>query len=306
MNTKDDWENLKYFIALAKEKQLKRAAEALKSNHTTVYRRISQFEEKYKLRLFERTPTGYYLTPQGEALFEQVENLEGTMDAVFSSLQGLESTLKGSICITTTPSFAVSVLPAMIKKFQQQWPEIIIDLRVSHQIFNLSKREADIAIRPATDVPLHLIGRRAGRLEYGVYKSAQNYEPMVNKKQFLQNIKQHRFIVMSEELAHLPTTKWLNQQIDETNVACRVDGFVPSAELCAQGVGLAVLPMYCTQQHASLELVYTPEETIGDDVWVLTHKNLSRSPKIKVCTEFFYRELQAFLKSGSEHNCCLY
>ena len=295
MNTKDDWENLKFFIALAKEKQLKRAADALKSNHTTVYRRISQFEEKYNLRLFERTPAGYYLTSQGEALYEQVESLEGAMDAVFSSLQGLENTLKGSICITTTPSFAVSLLPAMIKKFQLQWPDITIDLRVSHQIYNLSKREADIAIRPATDVPLHLIGRRAGYLNYAVFKSAKNYERDINKKQFMQEIKQHRFIVMSEELAHLPTTKWLNKHIEENNVACRVDGFMPSAELCAKGVGLAILPLYCAKQDKSLELVHKPEENIGDDVWVLTHKNLSRVPKIKVCTEFFYRELQGVL-----------
>lgn len=296
MNTRDNWENIKYFIALAKEKQLKRAAIALNSNHTTVYRRICQFEESYNLRLFERTPSGYFLTAQGEALYNSVSGLEGQMDSVFSSLQGLENTLKGDICITTTPSFAMVFMAEIIQKFQQKWPELVIDLRVSHQIYNLSKREADIAIRPATDVPQHLMGRRVGAVNFGVFRSTR-YKPEISKSAFLNEIDRHKFIVLSEELGHLSSKRWLDKLISEQNIICRVDRLTSSSELCIQGLGLAVLPLYYSDMHRGLELVYQPDEFIGNDIWVLTHKNLSRTPKIKVCTEFFYHELKKKLTS---------
>jgi len=295
MNTKDNWENIKYFIALAKEKQLKKAAASLKSNHTTVYRRICQFEEEYNLRLFERTPTGYFLTAQGEALFNSVSGLEGQMDTVFSSLQGLENTLKGEICITTTPSLAMLFMADIIQKFQEKWPDLVIDLRVSHQIYNLSKREADIAIRPATDVPLHLMGRRVGAVNFGVFRSTR-YKTKINKSKFMDEIDRHKFIVLSEELGHLSSRHWLDKVINEQHIACRVDRLTSLSELCSQGLGLAVLPLYYSGFYPDLELVYQPEEFIGNDIWVLTHKNMSRTPKIKVCTEFFYHELRKKLK----------
>jgi len=291
MNTKDDWEDLKFFIALAKERKLKKAAESINSNHTTVYRRISQFEENYNLRLFDRTPAGYSLTAQGEELFEKLTSLDTKMDTIFSSLQGLENKLKGNICITTTPSLALSFLPKAIKKFRNQWPEITIDLKVSNHFFNLSKREADIAIRPATDIPLHLKGRRVGEINFAIFGTSNN-KLKINKKNFLKNINQYSFIALDESLSHLSSQQWVDKHINDENIVCRVDNLTIMSKLCSEGVGLAILPQYFSKIVRNIEPIYQPKEFIGNELWVLTHKNLSKTPKIKVSTEFFYHELQ--------------
>lgn len=163
MNIEENWEDIKFFLALAKTMKLQKAASLIKSNHTTVYRRIKNFENKHNVKLFESTPDGYFMTSAGEDLYQKVEGIEDQMNDIFGSIKGLENTLKGRVTITTTHSIAATFLPEILLKLKSKWPFLQIDLKVSNQFYNLSKREADIAIRPSNDVPLYLIGRKIDR-----------------------------------------------------------------------------------------------------------------------------------------------
>jgi DNA-binding transcriptional LysR family regulator len=291
MNTDENWDDIKFFIALAKEKRLQKAAKLLNSNHTTVYRRISQFEDRFDVKLFESTPSGYFLTQEGEELLNKVEGLEERMDEVFNSIQGLESNLKGRILLTTTNSIASTFLPKILKKFQKQWPELLIDLKVSNQFYNLSKREADIAIRPASDVPLHLIGRKLGSLNFGVYGTKNYVKKVKAKGRFLHHINDYKFITLDDSLEHLKSKQWLDSKLKNDSNIYRVDNLTVLAKMCEDGLGLALLPHYFVDNYKNLELVHQPKEFVGNDLWVLTQKNMSRVPKIKTCTDFLCEEI---------------
>jgi DNA-binding transcriptional LysR family regulator len=291
MNTTENWEDLKYFVALAKEQKLLRAAKRLNSNHTTVYRRIVQFEKKFDIRLFERTPSGYYLTPAGEALYEKVNGLEDQMEDVFSSIQGLENKIKGNILITTTPTIAATFLPGILKKFKKKWPELTINLKSSNQFFNLTKREADIAIRPANDVPLHLIGRNLGKINFGLYGSKQFIRTYIHKRDNFDDFMNCSFITLDDSLEHLKSKKWLDRKLKEHNSIYQVDDLVIMTKMCASNLGLALIPHYMASEYKNLELLYTPNVFVGSDLWVLTQKNLSKVPRIKTCTDFLCEEI---------------
>jgi DNA-binding transcriptional LysR family regulator len=291
MNIEENWEDLKYFMALAKEKRLQRAAKLIKSNHTTVYRRINQFEEKFEVQLFERTPSGYYLTPAGEELYEKVQGLEERMDSVFNSLSGLETKLKGRILITTTPSIATTFLPKIIKKFQKLWPDLIVDLKVSNQFYNLSKREADIAIRPSSDVPLHLIGRNLGKLNFGMYGSKGYLKEHGGADNLLKNLDKHTFLSLDESFERLKSKKWLDGKLNEDSRIYKVDDLTIMAKMCAEGIGLGLLPHYFKEIYKNIELVFEPKEFVGSDLWILTHENMSKVPKVKTCTDFLFDEI---------------
>jgi DNA-binding transcriptional LysR family regulator len=279
-------------MALAKTKRLQKAAKLIKSNHTTVYRRVINFEKKFDIKLFESTPSGYYLTPAGEELYHNLEGLEQKMDNIFNSIQGLETKLKGRILITTTPSIATTFLPKIIKKFQVKWPELYVDLKASNQFYNLSKREADIAIRPAVNVPLHLIGRNLGKLNFSIY-GAKNYsKEKLKKNNFLKNIDKYNFIVLDESLEHLKSKKWLDSKLTDESKIYKVDDLSVMAKMCNDGVGLALLPEYFTKDFKNLELLYEPKEFVGSDLWILTHKNMSKVPKVKTCTDFLFEEIK--------------
>ena len=291
MNTMDNWDDLKFFLALAKEKRLQRAATLINSNHTTIYRRINQMEEKYEVKLFESTPEGYYLTQAGEELYEKLKGLEEKMDEVFSSIQGLENKLKGRILITTTHSIASTFLPKILIKFQQNWPELLIDLKVSNQFYNLTKREADIAIRPSNDVPLHLIGRKLGKINFGMYASKKYVKKHITKKNFLTNLNDYNYVTLDDSLEHLKSKKWLDAKLIDDSKIYKVDNLTVMAKMCDDGLGIGLMPHYFAQNYKNLELNYMPDEFIGNDLWVLTQKNMSRVPKIKTCTDFLCAEI---------------
>lgn len=296
MNTLEDWEDIKFFIALAKEKRLQRAAKLIQSNHTTVYRRILNFEEKFGVKLFESTPYGYNLTPAGEELYEKIDNLEDRMDEIFNSLQGLETKLKGNIQITTTSSVATTFLPFILKKLQKSWPDLFIDLKVSNNFYNLSKREADIAIRPSSDVPEHLIGRNLGKINFSVFAS-MSYLKENEKlgKLNLQNLKNHTHIILDESLEHLKSKKWIDSRISEETRVYRVNGLSVMAQMCSNGIGLALLPDYYGKVYKNLVVAYRPKDFIGSDFWILSHKNMSKIPRVKTCTDFLYKEILTYL-----------
>ncbi|OUR95663.1 hypothetical protein A9Q84_14270 [Halobacteriovorax marinus] len=298
MNIEENWEDLKYFMALAKEKRLQKAAKLIKSNHTTVYRRILNFEEKFEIKLFESTPSGYFLTPAGEELYHKLEGLEERMDTIFNSIQGLDTKLKGRILITTTPSIATTFLPKIIKKFQQKWPDLFVDLKVSNQFYNLSKREADIAIRPASDVPLHLIGRNLGELNFAIYGSKSYFKGNKTREDFLKNIDKHNFIVLDESLEHLKSKKWLDSKLKDDSRIYKVDDLTVMAKMCSDGVGLGLMPHYFADIYKNLEVIHEPKEFVGSHLWILTHKNMSKVPKVKTCTDFLYEEISRVVIKG--------
>lgn len=291
MNTMENWEDLKYFVALAKEQKLLRAAKILKSNHTTVYRRIVQFEEKFNVKLFERTPSGYFLTPTGEELYAKLNGLEDQMDEIFNSIQGLKNEIKGNILITTTPTIATTFLPKILRSLKKKWPELTISLKTSNQFYNLSKREADIAIRPANEVPLHLIGRKLGRINFGLYGSKQYAKKYLKKKNNFEDFLDCSFIALDDSLQHLKSKKWLDKKLKDHRSVYRVDDLTTMTKLCDAGLGLALIPHYIAQECKNLELIYSPDEFVGSDLWVLTQKDIGKVPKIKKCTDYLCEEI---------------
>lgn len=296
MNIDENWEDLKFFLALAKTGKLLTAAKLIKSNHTTVYRRIKNFEDNFNVKLFDSTPEGYHLTVAGEELYARISKLEDQMDDIFSSIHGLESELKGRVTVTTTHSIAATFLPDILCRFRLKWPALQIDLKVSNDFYNLNKREADIAIRPSSDIPLHLIGRNAGKIQFGMFCSKKYLKENGTKKRIISKLNEQTVISLDESLAHLKSSQWLRKMNISEDSLLYVDNVNVMAELCSSGLGVAVLPEYYAKYHHNLELLKSPKENIGSDLWVLTHKGISKSPKIKACTDFFFEEIKKILE----------
>ncbi len=291
MNSSMNWENLKYFMALAKAGRLKKAADLLGSNHSTVYRRIKSFEEEIDTKLFESTPTGYHLSAAGEKLYKSTEDLENKMDEITRTIKGIDNTLKGNICITTTASIANTVLPKVLLGFKKKWPHIFIDLRVSNQHLNLSKREADIAIRPSSDVPPHLIGRKLGYIKFSVMGS-KGYLKNRPLKMFLDNLSQHDLLGLDDTLGHLRSKQWLDKLDTDQSKIYRFDNLTTMAYQCNAGLGVGLLPEYFQITQRNLNIIFSPKEDVGSDLWILTHRDMIRNPKIKVAMEFMATEIK--------------
>ena len=292
MNT--NWDNLRVFLALARYKTLTKAGESLQVSHATIYRKIKAFEKELGVTLFDNTPNGYLQTSAADQLFEEMEVVETSIETSLRELRGLDQRIQGSIILATTDTFGCKLLPPILKKFQTAYPELSIELKIATETVSLSKREADIAVRSSAQPPPNLVGRKVGRIEFAVY-AAESYMKKCGPVRFPEDVAKYHFIILDDSLGQLAIKQWMDRQITTAINVTKVNGMLPLIGLCEAGMGLAALPTFAVTSGCSdLIQVYPIPEFLEHHLWVLTHRDLTKSLRIRITTEFLYRELKPF------------
>jgi DNA-binding transcriptional LysR family regulator len=284
-----DWDGLRYVLAVGSAGTLAGAARALGVNHTTVLRRIAAFEDRAGARLFERLPTGYVPTEAGEALMAAAREIDATVTGLERRLAGQDLRLSGTVRVTTTDTLMASLLPGMLAAFHVTHPGITVEVAISNLMLNLTRRDADVAIRPADDPPPTLVGRRIAAVGFGVYAS-QTYldRASVPRKRW----SAHTWLVPDDSLAGTVTGRWARETLPDVSIAARADSLLALCELAAAGLGVAALPRYLGDLSAGLVRVGTPDIP-PTALWILTHEDLRRSARVRAVTEFM---AQAFVR----------
>lgn len=169
MNSKLDWNDYQTVLLIAEAGTLSGAAQRSGTSHPTMFRRINAVEQKLGVRLFERFRTGYRLTSAGEEVAATAREIEELTNATERRVAGRDLRPSGIVHLATTDSLLWGLLAPEIAHLRHVEPDIVLDVTVSNEISDLSFREADIAIRPASAPEEHLIGRRLGRVRQAVY-----------------------------------------------------------------------------------------------------------------------------------------
>jgi DNA-binding transcriptional LysR family regulator len=277
-----DWDDLRYVLAVASAGSLAGAARNLGVNHTTVLRRVSAFEKRLGLRLFERLPTGYVLTAGGEELIAAARHIDDTVTRLGRKLAGQDLRLSGIVRVTTTDTLMGSILPEILAEFRAAHPGIEIEVALSNLMLNLSKRDADVAIRPAKDPPETLVGRRVGKIAFAVYGS-QRY---LATHQRTNDLAAHRWVGPDDSLAATSVAQWMRSELPESEVTLRADSLWALCRAAQAGLGLAALPCYLGDASPDLVCVHRPIAAMETALWILTHADLRHTARIRAFTEF--------------------
>lgn len=161
-----NWDNGRFFLAVARTGTLRGAAQRLGVDQATVGRRITALEDELSAKLFLRTSTALVLTPAGEALIGPAEAMEQAAHTIERRVAGIDDQLAGTIRVATTDTMAATfVLPA-IAQLRQRHPGIEVVCMASKSIANLTKREADVAVRTLRPDSPDLIARRIGQMDH--------------------------------------------------------------------------------------------------------------------------------------------
>ena len=171
-----DWDDLRYVFAVHANGSVAGAARALRVNHTTVLRRIGAFEALLGITLFDRLPTGYVLTAGGEELVETAGRISEAVTALERRLAGRDVRVEGTLRLATTDTLMASVLPDILAAFRAAHPGVLVEVSTSNAFANLTRRDADVALRPAADPPENLVGRRLSRIGFAIYGSQRFLE----------------------------------------------------------------------------------------------------------------------------------
>ena len=274
-----DWDDLRFFLAVAREGSVTAASSRLGVNQSTVSRRINTFEAGIGVRLFDRHSSGFSLTLAGEDLLRHVVRMEEATQAIDRQLAGRDNELSGELRVTTSQVIVRYLLIPELADFQAQYPGIRVVFDVSNDLYNLSAREADIAIRATSgDVPDTLIGQSVGDIHFGVY----------GRKELLQHWQQGETELpwIGEDDDSLKPD-WLPQGNVALLPSMRSNDVQVTLDLIQAGVGIGRLPVFAAVGERGLCKFGPAGDAANKSVWILRHADMRRVERIRVFSRFF-------------------
>ncbi len=276
-----EWNDLQYVLVVCREGTLSGAARVLGVNHSTVFRRISTIEKKLGVRLFERLASGYAMTEAGEAMLDSGERVENEMLGLSRKLIGRDLQLSGVLRVAVPDALLIKIVMPHLVTFFQRYPKIQLELIVSNNYLNLTKREADIAIRATHEPPETAVGRRMCSMMTTIYSST-DYRVRQTEQAFENNT----WLLPDDSLAQLPIIKWLDRNYPNAILGLRCNTLLGLYEAVIQGFGVAALPCFLGDADTRLKRILPLTAELNTELWLLTHPDLRRTARVRVLMDF--------------------
>ncbi len=278
-----DWDNARIFLAISRKGTLRAAAAMLDIDQATVGRRLNALEKSLGARLFLRTPSGYMATPAGEQALAAAEKMEQAALQFQREMQGIDNRLSGSVRVTTSDTMAAHFVIAAMRRLHVMHPEIRIILSTSTDITNLTRREADLAVRTLKPTSPDLISRHLVKRSMALYATADYLRergmPVPGN-----GLAGHDIVIYQPAVAARHQEKICLEPVHNARVAMEVNSGMALIEAARQGMGITELPCHMADHDPKLVRVW-PERVDHYDVWLVMHSDLSRSARVRAVAD---------------------
>ncbi|WAM51178.1 LysR family transcriptional regulator [Vreelandella venusta] len=276
------WDDLQIVLAIAETGSLSGASRALRISHATVFRRLNEMERRLKVTLFERSRTGYIPTLSGDDLAASARRVQSEVKGAERRIIGQDLTLSGSLRITTTDTLFAGLLSPLLASFRQRYPDITLEVVISNQRQSLSRREADIAIRPTRQPPETLVGRKLSDISLAIYgqKALWQNAPLLLKTPLPLDpvsLQKEAWIGPDVQLGDTALEKWMMDK----RAAYKLDSILGMQSAVRHGAGIAVLPCYLADADEALLKLSAPIEALTTPLWLLTHPDLRHVARVR-------------------------
>lgn len=280
-----NWDDFRLVRAIAEARSLVGAADALGLNHSTVFRRLGQIEADLGRALFERSRSGYAPTASGDEMIALANRMSDGVVEFERRLAGQDERPRGELRITTTDSLYASLLAPMFASFREAYPEIRLDVIVSNAALNLSRRDADVAIRATAEPPDTLVGRKVGPMPWGVYARADsslaNVDPLGPDA---------LYVGFAPPMEEIEASHWIARHIPPARVVARVNSMHIAALSAAAGLGLAVVPRVVGDAMIDLKRLDIDLPS-ANALWLLTHADLKSAARVRAFMDHMWTQL---------------
>lgn len=267
-----DWEDVRYFLALARAGTLSGAARALRVNHATVARRIGGLEAALGRVLFDRRADGYGLTPHGQAALETALAMETAAAGLPGSLRG--DGFQGTVRVTTVRSLADLFLVDRLAGLRRRHPGITLEIVTDVRLMSLSRREADIALRLGRPKDSGLVGRKLADVHYAFY-AARAFSAGA----------QAPLIAYDLDSDGVIEAAWVEKHYGDRPVSFRSNSNEAQAAAARAGFGVAMLPRYMGDTDKKLRRVNWGAVHPARELWLLSPRELTRVPRVRAVLE---------------------
>ncbi|WP_342359123.1 LysR family transcriptional regulator [Terrarubrum flagellatum] len=278
------WDDFRLVRAIAQARSLAGAATALGVNPSTVFRRLGEVEERIGAKLFERHRSGYALTPAGEEMAGLADRFDEDVAAFRVKLAGRDIKPSGDLRVTMSESLLAYLVTPVLAAFRKSCIDIRLDVVVTNQSLNLSKRDADVAIRATDQPPENLVGRRIAQMGWAIYapRPVDGAAPPTLEDA----IAQSTWVALGDGFERVSAYKYVRDNVAADRIAYRVNSVLGLTEAVESGAGVGPLPCFIADARPGVVRItpVQPEFTAG--LWLLTHPDLRHSPRVRVFMDF--------------------
>jgi DNA-binding transcriptional LysR family regulator len=278
-----DWNDLRYFLAVRRAGTLAGAARALGVEHSTVSRRLAALEDALGTKLFLRGPDGFSSTPAGDQIAPLAESMEASAQAVARKVAGDNERVEGTVRLTTSEAFSGFMVKSLAR-LRARHPALLVEVLSGNKNLDLSRGEADVAVRMTATSDPELLLRKLGVCGWALYATRGYLEGRAARPR-LDALAGHDIITYDDTLARIPGALWLKDHGDGANVVLRGNSIVSVLNACIVGMGVTVLPCFMADPEPTL--VRLAPDVLGTrEMWMVVHPDRARVARVRVVMDF--------------------
>lgn len=281
MNTLQ-WDDVRYFLTLSREGSLSASARVLKVEHSTVARHVGNLEKTLRVKLFDRLARGWVLTKEGAELSKQAELLEQEMHSLWRAAL-TSTTLSGKVRVSAPPILMSDFLVPRLPAFQEKYPDIELEVIGETRGVDLTRGEADIALRMVEPGSPQLVARLLCNVSYGVYATPA----------WLERPQSERSFIGLDQDSPCRQKAWLENQADRPRYALRTNDIHAMCHAAVSGIGLALLPRFMVAEETRLVAVPMQETPPPCPLYLVMHADVRRAPRIRATADFLIDLIQS-------------
>jgi DNA-binding transcriptional LysR family regulator len=278
-----NWDDFRFLVIVAHEKTVAAASRRLGVDQTTVGRRLRTLEESLGAAVFERGEGRLRLTAFGRRAVDRAEHMEEDVAGILRSAECESQVVSGVVRLTSPPTTHSEYLVHRLPELYARHPDLVIDLIDSDANLDITRHEADVAIRAARPESGDFIMRKLAVIGYAVYESAR---PRVV-------IGQDDWVAYGDDLAHVVEMRWLEAHIRAGRVRLRDNGLRTLCGAIAGGIGRGLLPCMVGDAHPELRRSTPGDRVVSRDLWLLVHRESRKSARVAVVTDWLVERFTA-------------
>lgn len=288
-----NWNHFRLVLAVGRARSIIGAAKNLGIDHSTAFRHLNAVERHVGVRLFERLPNGVYQpTAAGSRMILAAENMEDQALSVDRDIAGSDRRLVGNLRFTSSETLAYRILPPHLAAFRKNHPGIIVELTINNRILSLSRREADVALRPQRPKENVLWGRKISNVAWGVYGARSYLKGKRHSITIARDLADHPLIGWDETSPRFGAADWLEQIASSEAFVFRTASLLGQLAAAKEGVGLAALPCYLGDLEPELTRALSrPVEKLQAELWIVTHADLRNTARVRAFLDLITERL---------------
>jgi DNA-binding transcriptional LysR family regulator len=284
-----NWDDIRFFLAAARARTLSGAARKLNVGHVTVGRRLAALEQSLECKLFNRTPDGLSLTVEGEAILQQCSDMEAAAVNVGRITAGRDSQVEGSVRIATTEALGRIILPALAR-LRGDHPKLQINLEAGVRTLDISRREADVAVRFVRPTSPNLVCRKVAEVAFALYASPAYLQARGTPARG-EGLAGHHLIAFTA-MPEATAPFFMGESLADARFAMRCNNVALQLTAAASGMGIAEVACFLGDEREDLVRLWPDGAATIRPAWLIVHEDMRRSARATAIMSAIADELQ--------------